>query len=141
MAGTEPAYIRDKILNHIADLATYTPPTTVYAALCKTAPTASTPGTEITSGTDTGYARVALTLASLFSESGGVLTTVIDILFPQNSGSGAWESCQWIDFYDSSTSGGSNNRVLPWLALGGAVACPVNEQVKIAAGAATETGS
>ena len=141
MAGTMPSYLRDALANHVAKLATYTPPTTIYAALTKTAPTASAAGTELTSGTNTGYARVACTLASLFSESGGVLTTIADVLWPQNSGAGAWESATWVEFYDSSTSGGSNNRVLPWIVLGSAVACPAGEQVKMAAGAATVTGS
>jgi len=62
----------------------------------------------------------------------------LDILFPQNTGAGAWESCTWVEFYDASTAG---NRCLPWLVLDSAVACPINEQVKIPSGSGTETGS
>ncbi|MGO8684482.1 MAG: hypothetical protein ACLQUT_07900 [Thermoleophilia bacterium] len=138
MAGTTPAYLADQILKHISKLATYTPVTTVYAALCSSAPTEATAGTELTTGTATGYARVALTLASTFTETAQTLTTALAILFPQNTGSSAWPSCQWVEFYDAATAG---NRCLPWIVLGSGVACPVNEQVSVTSGATTITAS
>jgi len=139
MSGTMPAYIRDEILDHLAKNDTFTPQTTVYAALTKTTPTAATAGTELTAAINTGYARVSLTLADLFgTASSGVLTTAIDILFPQNTDTEAWESATHVEFYDAATDG---NRCLPWMALSSAVACPVNEQVKVPSGSGTITGS
>jgi hypothetical protein len=147
MPGTMPAYIRDALMKHMVGLQTYTPPVTVYAAACKStgdggsAPTASAAGTEFDGTNEPGYGRVALTLADLFTESSGVDTTAIDIIWPQNTGVSAWPHCGYVEFYDSFDSSGSNNRRLPWLVVGSPVACPANQELKVPAGSGTETGS
>lgn len=68
MAGTTPAALAQKLAQHMAKLATYTAPTTVYAALVTTDSSDATAGTECV---DANYDRVPITLANLFSDAGG----------------------------------------------------------------------
>jgi len=95
MAGTTPAALAQKLAQHMAKLATYTAPTTVYAALVTTDSSDATAGTECV---DANYDRVPITLANLFSDAGGVLTTILDILWPAAAAS---YTVHGIEFYDN----------------------------------------
>jgi hypothetical protein len=54
-------YLELELLDHVLGGADYSRPATVYVALYSAAPTDSGGGTELTSGTAPGYARIAVT--------------------------------------------------------------------------------
>jgi hypothetical protein len=133
MAGTTPAALAQKLAQHMAKLATYTAPTTVYAALVTTDSSDATAGTECV---DANYDRVPITLANLFSDAGGVLTTILDILWPAAAAS---YTVHGIEFYDNTKSNGGA-RCLPFIPIS-SVVVPINEQFKLPAGSGTVTVS
>lgn len=61
-------FLRAKIQNHVLGLASWTMPTLVELALYTVAPTASTPGTEVSGG---GYARKVLSTSNLATATSG----------------------------------------------------------------------
>ena len=135
MAGTTPAYLAALVAAAMMHGTAYQAPATVYAALTVADSSDATAGTEFSDAT---YARVAVAPASLFSRSGGVLSTIIDILWP---GATAAYTVHDVEFYDSLLSSGSNNRVLPFIVVSPNVVVPINEQFKLPSGSGTETVS
>lgn len=141
MSGTTPAWLADQIAKHIAKIATYTPPATVYAALMVTDSSDAAAGTECSDAT---YARIPCSLGAsgagvdLFTDLAGVLTTCIDVLWGAAT---AQYVVHAVEFYDSLLSSGSNNRVLPFIPISPNVTVPINEQFKLPSGSGTETVS
>jgi hypothetical protein len=84
---------------------TYTGLANVYLGLFSAAPTmpAGTGGTELTSGTAPGYARIAVPAASLGAASGGIIlnTSVITMA----AATGAWPAAIWLGLWDALTVG------------------------------------
>jgi hypothetical protein len=134
MAGTTPAFLAAQIAAAMMHGTAYQAPATVYAALTVADSSDATAGTECSDAT---YARQPVTPASLFSRTGGVDTTILDILWP---GATAAYTVHAVEFYDSLLSSGSNNRVLPYIPIS-SVVVPINEQFKLPAGSGSITVS
>ncbi len=132
--GTTPAYLAALVAAAMMHGTAYQAPATVYAALMTTDSSDATPGTECGDAT---YARVSVAPASLFSRSGAVDTTILDILWP---GATASYTVHAVEFFDSALSSGSNNRVLPYIPIS-SVVVPINEQFKLPAGSGSITVS
>lgn len=64
MASGWSDWFGQKLLDEVFNNVDYTPPSTVYLALCTTAPTRSSGGTEVTGGS---YARQPISMASALS--------------------------------------------------------------------------
>lgn len=93
-------YLRTALLNHALDVATYVPPSTVWAALYVVAPTSAGGGTEVAAA---DYARVATSwnLASL-----GSTTNSLDIRFPTSGVTlSNWSTVSAIGLRDAPTAG------------------------------------
>lgn len=93
-------YLRTALLNHALGVATYVPPTTIYAALYLVAPTSGGGGTEVTAG---DYSRVTTSwdLASL-----GVIQNGIDLRFPSSGVTQAnWGTVAALALHDAPTTG------------------------------------
>lgn len=73
MAGMSN-YLRNKVIDWFHRGVAFTPPDPVYIALCSSAPTASTPGTELAGA---GYARqsIAKSTTAMSATNGDTLTT------------------------------------------------------------------
>lgn len=72
-------YLRNALLNHVLGVATYTRPTTVWAALYTVAPTSAGGGTEVSAA---DYSRVSTSWnAAILGSS----TNSLDIRFPATS--------------------------------------------------------
>lgn len=76
-------FARNAVINHLMGKASFTMPSTVYAALAISAITPATTGGTISEATYSGYARVAVPAASLSTASGGNMTNTVDILWPE----------------------------------------------------------
>lgn len=61
MAGSLSNFLENELLDHVFGAAAYSAPATVYAALYTAAPSDAGGGTEVSTGTWTNYARVAIT--------------------------------------------------------------------------------
>lgn len=97
------SYAANKILDHALGTASWTMPTNVYLALCTTAPTSSSAGTEIsTSGT--GYARQQV---DFDAASSGATANTSTLTFP--TATTDWGTVTHWELYDAVTSG---NRVM-----------------------------
>ena len=132
MAGTCPNNLQEQIKKHITKLATYTPSTTLYAALMVSDSTDAAPGTECS---DSGYTRQAVTLASLFADNGQgsvKLNTTIDW------GAAAVQYVvHAVEFFDAASSG---NRALPYIPQSPNVTIPINEYFELPAGTTVNFG-
>lgn len=73
MAGSASDYLENKLIDHSLGTATFTKPTTIYAALYTVAPSDSSAGTEVTGGS---YARQAITFSAASSGSASNNTNV-----------------------------------------------------------------
>lgn len=114
MAGMSN-YLRNKIIDWFHRGVSFTPPATVYVALCSTAPTASTAGTELSG---TSYARVAVAQGTTeWAATNGDTTTTnpstgttgttsnnADVDFG-TAGAGGWGTASHWETYDASTGG------------------------------------
>lgn len=96
-------YLANKQLDHCMGRASFTMPTQVYAALCKTAPTKTSTGSTIQEVTYTGYARVQVPAASLNPASGGVMTNNADIEWPDVQGGS--DNAAAVAFLDAASGG------------------------------------
>jgi hypothetical protein len=127
--GSKSDYLEAKVLDHVLGATTFTPPATVYLALFSALPSDSGGGTELTTGTAPGYARVAVTNnATNFPAAFGTSPTSKKLgvaqSFPANSGGSAWPNAIGWAMFDASTGGN--------LLLHGpmnALACGVGQQV------------
>jgi len=83
--GSFSDFLENELLDHILGNSAYTPPATVYIALCTAAPTDASTGSTITEATYTGYARASVVnnatnfpAASGGSKSNGTQITFAD---------------------------------------------------------------
>lgn len=98
-------FLENELLDHAFRNSSYTPPTTVYAALYTAAPSDSGGGTEVSGGS---YARTAITFGAA---SGGAIANTSAVTFPTATGS--WGTVTHFGIFDASTSG----NLLAWNAL------------------------
>lgn len=95
-------FARNQILDARYGAVAYTPPATVYMALFSAAPTVSTNGTELSTGS---YARVAKTnnLTNFPAADAGVKSNATTITFPAASASQG--TATHFGWFDSATAG------------------------------------
>lgn len=114
MAGMSN-WLRNKIVDFVDRAIPWTPPATTYIALCSSAPSPGTAGTELTG---TGYARIAVakSAANMAATNGATLTTnpstgttgttsnnsIIDW---GTAGAGGWGTASHWEEYDAITGG------------------------------------
>lgn len=93
-------YLRTALLNHSLNVATFVPPTTVWAALYTVAPISSGGGTEVT-GLD--YVRVS---TSWNAAALGSTTNAADVRFPASGVTlSSWGTVAAMGLHDASTTG------------------------------------
>jgi hypothetical protein len=128
MSGGAATYYGNAILDLIGQ--GFTPPATVYWALFSVAPTDTTSGTELTAGAAPGYARVAVTNnATQFPNASSATKAVANaVVFPTNSGGGAWPAVVAWALFDASTAG----NMLIW-GTANSLACPAGQAITIPA--------
>jgi hypothetical protein len=97
-------FAKDALVNHLINTA-YTPPATVYLALCTADPTAAGTGASMNETADAqGYARTTLPFSAA---SGREVIQTSDIAFPEATGSYAAPITDWA-IVDSATHGAGN---------------------------------
>lgn len=96
-------HLANKMIDHAMGRAAYPMPSTVYAALCKVAPSKTTTGSTVQEVTYTGYARVQVPAASLNAASGGAMTNSQDIQWPDVQGGS--DTAVAVAFFDAPTGG------------------------------------
>ena len=96
-------YLKNKIQDYLFSGVAFTPPTTYYVALSKTAPQAD--GTGVTEPSGGNYARIAVTksTASFTTSANGVVKNKIRI--QTNESTTAWGNCTHYAIYDAPTGG------------------------------------
>ncbi|WP_166820524.1 phage tail fiber protein [Thalassoroseus pseudoceratinae] len=106
-------YLENALANHVFRDSSYTKPTVLAIALCKSAPSSSDDGTSIDEVADSyAYARQSLNPSnSNWSDptagTQGQVTNSSEIAFPQASG-GSWGTVTHIAICDSATHGAGN---------------------------------
>lgn len=107
-------YLRNKIVDWFHRGVAYTPPATVYVALCSTAPTPSAAGTELSG---TGYARQAVASSTAAwaatngagtttnPSSGTTGTTSNNAAIDFGNAGAAWGTAAYWETYDASSGG------------------------------------
>jgi hypothetical protein len=90
-------YLENKLLDHVLRNVSYTSPTTVYVGLYTSDPADDNSGTEVSGGS---YARQIL---SVTTATAGVVTSSVDVTFPQATGN--WGTITHIGLLDALTSG------------------------------------
>ncbi len=98
-------FLEDEVLDHVFRNSSYTPPTTVYAALYTATPSDAGGGTEVSGN---NYGRAAITFGA---SSGGAISNSSAVTFPTPSGS--WGTVTHFGVFDASTTG----NLLAWGAL------------------------
>lgn len=91
-------YLRQKVIDHVLRNTSLTSPTTVYAALYTTNPTAADTGTEVSGG---GYARVAMTFSA--PTAGGATDNSGVVTFPTATAN--WGTVTHFGIRDALTGG------------------------------------
>jgi len=117
------------LLDHVLRNTAYTPAATVYAALYTVAPTATTPGTEVSGGS---YARQAATFAAA---AAGSTSNSAPITFPVATG--AWGTVVAAAVCDAVAAG----NILYFGALTASKTVGVGDQLNFATSALTVTES
>ena len=132
MAGLSN-YQRGRLGNHMLGGVQDTPDVTVYAALCKTVPSATLTGTTIDEADYTGYARVAITnnATNFPAMVAGAQSNGSTIIFPPVTGS--THSAKAMVFCDAATVG----NVICWGILVETISLFVGETPNFAPGAIT----
>lgn len=101
--GSITNFLENELLDHVFN-ATYTPPATVYLALCTADPTDAATGASMNEVADAnGYARQAITFGAASSRR---VTQSAQVTFPQASGS--WGTASHWAIVDSATHGAGN---------------------------------
>ncbi len=97
-------YLANSYLNTLRNVS-FSALSNVYFGLFSSAPTmpAGSGGTELTSGTAPGYARIAVPAASLGAASGGVMANTSAVTMAAATGS--WPQAIWWGIWDAITSG------------------------------------
>jgi len=101
MPGSATSYLRQNVLGHTLNFATYARPAAIYVGLCTTAPSATAGGLEIVT-TGTGYARQAATMAL----SGGrtdLAVNTVTIEYPPATTN--WGVIGYFEIWDAATAG------------------------------------
>jgi hypothetical protein len=104
-------YLKQKLLDHSVSKASFTMPTTTYAALLKADPTASGAWTdEMTAGDATnGYGRQDMTTAQKFGSASGSSITNSAGAITFGPASGNWSgACTYMALADSGTRAAGN---------------------------------
>jgi len=101
MAGSATDYLRQRVLSHTLGFGAFTMPAALYAALCTSAPTATTPGAEVsTSGT--GYVRRQATFA-LAAGRTDLANNTVTVEYPTATSN--WGSLGYFELWDALTAG------------------------------------
>lgn len=107
MPSGKSIYLRDKVLDHVHGIATYTAPATIYIALSSNPWLASATGTSIAASEPTvgGYARVSVSNSSTgwSTSSGGASSNAALIQFPACTAD--WGTMVAFYVVDASTGG------------------------------------
>ena len=135
--GSKSNYLELRLLDHVLGAGTATTPATVYMALYSAVPSDTGGGTELTSGSAPGYARLAITndpttfpAATTNGTSGkGEKTVAVAQSFAANSGGSNWPTVLGWGLFDASTGG----NLLLWGEIA-ALAITPSAQFVIAAG-------
>lgn len=102
--GAFSNYLENIVLDHIFRNQAYTPPTTVYVALCTADPGEAATGASMNEVSNSGgYQRVAVTFGAA---SGGQISNSSAVTFPQASAS--WGTVTHVAIVDSNTYGSGN---------------------------------
>lgn len=107
MAGSFKDATENSVLDHIVSKTSYTMPTTCAVGLYTAAPTDSTTGTEVTNAN--AYARKDTAGTDWNAASGGSISNVNDLAFPQATGS--WGTVVAFATSDNATYGGGSQIV------------------------------
>lgn len=101
MAGIS-TYLRNKLLDHANGVAAYTPPATIYAALCGPSATAAQldAGSIVDEVAGTGYARQALALGAA---TGGAAENSAAASFTAEASD--WPDVRFVVLMDAATGG------------------------------------
>lgn len=130
--GSLSDFAENAILNHICGTA-YTPPATVYLALCTADPTDAGTGASMNEVANSGsYARKAITFGAAASR---VVTQSATVTFDQATGS--WGTITHYAIVDSTTYGAGN--MLAHGALGASKAVVTGNTPSVASGQVTVT--
>lgn len=115
MAGSKSDYLENAILDHVYGSTSWSKPATVYVALFTTSPSDSGGGTEVSTGTWTNYARVAVTnnTTNWPNASSGVKSNGTEISFGTATISGSAPTVVAAATYDAASSG----NLLHWATL------------------------
>lgn len=93
-------YLRTALLNHVMDVAVFTPPNTVWGALYSAPPTSAGGGTEFSA---VDYQRVAISWGAAVL---GDITNNADIKFPASgTAASSWGNATTLCLFDSPTNG------------------------------------
>lgn len=92
--------LANSLLDHVLRNTAFASPTSVHAALYTVAPTATTQGTEVTTGGGTLYARQAITFGAA---AVGAISNSVAITFPVAGA--AWGTVVAVAICDSITAG------------------------------------
>lgn len=111
--GSKSNYLELAILDHVLGAGAFAKPATVWFALYSVLPTDAGAGTELTSGTATGYVRLAVTnnttnfpAATTNGVSGkGEKTLAVAASFVANGGAGNWPTVVGFGMFDASSVG------------------------------------
>ena len=101
MPGSATSYLRQNVLGHTLNFATYARPSAIYVGLTTTAPSATAGGLEIVTA-GTGYARQAATMAL----SGGRTDLAVNtatIEYPPATTN--WGAIGYFELWDAVTAG------------------------------------
>lgn len=111
--GSKSDYLELEVLDHVLGGADFPRPATVYLALYSAAPSDTGGGTELTSGTAPGYARIAITnnvtnfpaAATNGTTGKGEKALAVAHSSPANSGGSDWPTVVAWALLDASTGG------------------------------------
>lgn len=95
-------YAASKLMDHLFDKASYSPPS-LYIALLTAAAVATDTGSTITEPSGGSYARLATSGSDWGSPSGGEITNTSDLYFPDSTGS--WGDIVGLAICDASSGG------------------------------------
>lgn len=104
-------YLRNKIVDWLLRGKAFTPPATVYVALCSTAPTAATAGTEISPSriaincSTTAWAATNGDGTTTDPSSGTTGTTSNNAIVDFGTAASDWGTASHWELYDAATSG------------------------------------
>lgn len=102
MAGSATSYLEQAILGHTLAFAVMPMPVSVFVGLTTSAPSAQTPGTEVSGG---GYSRTQGTFALLNMPPNSIAANSATIQF--NAATSDWGVVGWFEIWDAQLPGGN----------------------------------